>query len=218
MSGAIVIGAGPGLGAAIARRLAGEGLPVALIARHGEAIGEIAAEISAREATAVALTADAADEGALRSALDQAIGMIGPPECVVYNAAVIRADAPGELSGEQLLSTFAVNVVGALTAATHVATTMASVGRGSFLVTSGMPEPSAAYTSLSLGKAAVRALVDILGQQYGPLGVHVATVTVLGEIAPGTRFDPDAIADHYWTLHQQPREAWQYDIRHGGET
>ena len=93
---------------------------------------------------------------------------------------------------------------------------MARRGSGSFLLTGGMPEPKSAYVSLSLGKAGVRTLVDLLDQQYGSSGVHVASVTVGGTVAPGTEFDPDDIAEHYWRLHAQPRSAWESEVRYDG--
>lgn len=107
-------------------------------------------------------------------------------------------------------------MVGAITAAAHAVPAMAERGSGSFLVTGGMPEPKPEYVSLSLGKAGLRALVALLDKQYGPAGVHVATVTVDGPVAPGTAFDPDDIAEHYWRLHTQQRQEWQQEIVHTG--
>ena len=78
-----------------------------------------------------------------------------------------------------------------------------------------MPDPNPRYVSLSLGKAGVRALANLLDQEYGPSGVHVASVTVAGAVSPGTDFDPDDIAEHYWRLHTQPQEAWEREVRHG---
>jgi hypothetical protein len=92
---------------------------------------------------------------------------------------------------------------------------MAERGSGTILITGGMPEPVPAYTSLSLGKAGVRTLAEILDRTYAPAGVHVATVTVAGGVAPGTAFDPDLIAEHYWELHSQPPEAWELERVHG---
>ncbi|GAB3967482.1 SDR family NAD(P)-dependent oxidoreductase [Actinoallomurus acanthiterrae] len=212
MPGAVVVGAGPGIGRAVAGRFAREGLPVALIARTAVTLEAVAAS----GVRAVSLTADATDETALRAALDKAAAELGPPDVVVYNAAIIRADRPGELSVRGHLDAWAVNVVGALTAATHVAPGMAARGGGSFLVTGGMPEPKREYVSLSLGKAGVRTLVELLHQEYGPAGVHVASVTVAGPVAPGTAFDPDDIAEHYWRLHTQHREEWDREILHDG--
>jgi NAD(P)-dependent dehydrogenase (short-subunit alcohol dehydrogenase family) len=135
---------------------------------------------------------------------------------VVYNAAIIRADAPGELPAGEQLHAWAVNVIGALTAAAQLAPAMARRGNGTFIVTGGMPTPDPGYVSLSLGKAGVRTLVTLLDQEYGPSGVHVASVTVGGPVAPGTNFDPDDIAEHYWRLHTQPRPEWQQEILHAG--
>ncbi|WP_214408273.1 SDR family NAD(P)-dependent oxidoreductase [Pseudonocardia lacus] len=206
MAGAVVIGAGPGIGRAVARRFAREGLAVALVARR---------RVEPLDADTVVLAADAAVPAQLRAALDDAAARLGPPDVVVYNAALIRADAVGELSVEEHQRAWAVNVLGALTAAAHVLPGMAERGRGTFLVTGGMPEPKPEYVSLSLGKAAVRTAVDLLDRRYGPAGVHVATVTVAGAVAPGTAFDPDDIAEHYWRLHTQPRGRWVREVVHG---
>lgn len=211
MAGAILIGAGPGLGAALARRFAREGLPVALVARHRETLLSVAAELVELDRPVCTVLADVADEASLRSALDQSVAELGVPDLLVYNAAVTRRDRPGELSSAQLLETYAVDVVGAATAATHVSAAMVDNGGGSILFTSGMPQAAMAYTSLSLGKAALRALAAVLAQQLGPDGLHVATVTIHGPIEPGTAYDPDTIADRYWALHRQPRAEWEVD-------
>ena len=216
MSGAVVIGAGPGLGAAIAHRFARESLPVTLIARGRDAAEALAAGVRDRGVSVLPLQADVADEDALRTAIDRSVEAFGVPDVVVYNAALIRRDAPGELTAKQYADAYAVNVVGALTAAARAVPAMASRGRGSFIITSGMPHPVAEYTSLSLGKAAVRALAEILHQQYGPHGVHVATVTVYGNIAPGSNFDPEDIAERYWLVHTQPRDEWELDHPYTG--
>ncbi|MEU7899104.1 SDR family NAD(P)-dependent oxidoreductase [Nonomuraea sp. NPDC049152] len=212
MAGAVIIGAGPGIGMAVARRFAKEGMPIALVAR-----GEIpAGSVTALDVPVTTLRADSTDEEGLRAALDAATTEHGLPDVVVYNAAIIQADGPGRLSARGHLDAWAVNVVGALTAAAHVAPAMARRGSGSFLITGGMPEPKREYVSLSLGKAGVRTLVTLLDQEYGESGVHVASVTVAGAVAPGTDFDPDDIAEHYWRLHTQPRDQWAHEVVHAG--
>ncbi len=210
MPGAVIIGAGPGIGRAVAHRFAREGLPVALVARTDRR------DLAPRGVRTLALTADVTDEAALRAALDRATAAFGVPEVVVYNAALVRPDAFGELPARAHLDAWSVNVLGALTAAAHLAPAMAAHGGGTFLVTGGMPEPKPEYVSLSLGKAAVRTLVTLLDQTYGAAGVHAASVTVDGPVAPRTAFDPDVIAEHYWRLHAQPRDAWQHEIVHTG--
>ena len=79
-----------------------------------------------------------------------------------------------------------------------------------------MPEPLPEVTSLSLGKAGVRALTELLARAYEPAGVHVATVTVAGAVAPGTAFDPDEIAEEYWRLHTQPAGSWERQVLYAG--
>jgi NAD(P)-dependent dehydrogenase (short-subunit alcohol dehydrogenase family) len=216
MTGALIIGAGPGLGGAIAHRFARAGLPITLIARSRPTVEAVARTLEPLDVRVLALTADTADEAGLRSALDTARSEYGAPDALIYNAGLIRRDAPGELSTPDHLHAWSVNVLGALTAATHLAPAMAESGGGSILITGGMPAPDARYTSLSLGKAGVRALTEILHQQYEPSGVHAATVTVYGDIAPGTAFDPDEIAEHYWRLHAQPRDEWQVEVAYRG--
>jgi NAD(P)-dependent dehydrogenase (short-subunit alcohol dehydrogenase family) len=208
----VVIGAGPGIGRAVAARFAREGAAVALIARTAATVEDVARSLPEG---ALTLTADVADEAALRAALDRAADELGPPDVVVHNAAVIRPDAVGELSAAQLLDTLAVNVASVLTAGAHVAPGMAARGGGTFLVTGGMPDPVPGYVSLSIGKAGVRTVVDLLDATYGPSGVHAASVTVGGHVAPGTAYDPDDIAEHYWRLHTQPRGSWEREVRHG---
>ncbi|WP_086819912.1 SDR family NAD(P)-dependent oxidoreductase [Allokutzneria sp. NRRL B-24872] len=196
MPGAVVIGAGPGIGRAVARRFAREGLPVALISRSASV--DVDAEL--------ALVADSTDADALRTALDKATEQFGLPDVVVYNAALVRADALGELSVREHTDAWAVNVVGAAVAAAHVLPAMARRGSGSFLITGGMPDAKPEYVSLSLGKAGVRTLISLLDKQFGASGVRVASVTVDGGVVPGTAFDPDRIAEHYWWLHANPAD------------
>jgi NAD(P)-dependent dehydrogenase (short-subunit alcohol dehydrogenase family) len=135
---------------------------------------------------------------------------------LVYNAALVRRDRLGELSAVQLLGTWAVNVGGAATAAAHTGRKMAAAGHGTLIITGGMPEPLPESFSLSLGKAGVRTLVELLDQELGPSGVHVTTVTVYGAVAPGTAFDPDEIAETYWQLSRQPRKEWTREVAYTG--
>jgi NAD(P)-dependent dehydrogenase (short-subunit alcohol dehydrogenase family) len=207
----VIVGAGPGIGAAVARRFARAGLTVGLIARSETTVKAVADGITG---DVLALTADSTDEMGLRAALDRVAEEYGVPDAVVYNAAIIQPDAIGDLTAQQHLDAWAVNVVGAITTAAQVVPAMAERGSGSFIITGGMPEPKPGYASLSLGKAGVRTLVTLLDQQYGASGVHAASVTVGGAVAPGTAYDPDDIAEHYWQLHTQPRDQWEHERSH----
>ena len=216
MPGAIVIGAGPGIGVAVARRLAREGLPVGVVARSPATVEAALSALADAEARTYGAVADATDEDGLRAALDGYVERLGVPGVVVYNAAIIQWDRLGELTAAQHLEAWSVNVVGAITAAAHLLPRMADAGGGTFLLTSGMPTPIADVLSLSLGKAGVRALAEALHAEYRPRGVHVSAVTVAGAVAPGSAFDPDEIAEHYWRLHVQPPAEWEHELVYHG--
>jgi NAD(P)-dependent dehydrogenase (short-subunit alcohol dehydrogenase family) len=216
MSAAIVIGAGPGIGTSVARRLAREGLPVGVLARSRATVEAALAALAGLGAETAGATADVTDEPALRAALDAIVERLGIPEVLVYNAALIQNDALGELTAQQQLDAWAVNVVGAITAVAHLAPGMAQAGRGTILLTGGLPEPVPELTSLSLGKAGVRALAQLMAGAYEAVGLHVATVTVGGAVAPGSAFDPDEIAEQYWRLHSQPPSAWERQVLYSG--
>jgi short-subunit dehydrogenase len=217
MAGAVIVGAGPGIGASVARRFAAGGMPVGLIARTAASTSTVHAALAGAGVTVAVATADAGQDDQLTAALDAVTGQLGPPAALVYNAGLIRHDRPGELSRQQHVTAYAINVLGAMTAAVHVAPAMAAAGGGSILITGGMPEPDPAVTSLSLGKAGVRALTTLLAGEYGSSGIHVATVTVGGAVAPGGRFDPDRIAEQYWRLHVQGPEAWEHEVLFTGQ-
>ena len=205
-----MVGVGPGIGLAVARRFVREGMSAGLIARS-EATLKPAAE-ALGSADVLQATADVTDEVALRTALDRVVEAYGVPDVVVYNAALIQADRIGDLTAQQYLDAWAVNVVGAITTAAQLAPAMAERGSGSFLITGGMPLPKPDYASLSLGKAGIRTLVTLLHQQYGEAGVHAASITVSGGVAPGSSWDPDDIANHYWRLHTQTPAEWIHEL------
>lgn len=209
----LVIGAGPGLGAAVARRFGREGCTVTLVARSEATVAEVAAGLRAEGVTVRTATADAADPPAFRAALET-IAASAAPGVVVYNVGLVVADDVLTASGEHLLGALAVDVVGAVTAAQVFTPAMRRAGAGTLLVTGGGPglEPDPEHASLSLGKAALHAAVSLLHGQLAGDGVHVAGVVVVGVIAPGTALDPDRIAETYWDLHAEPAGAWRAQV------
>ena len=216
MTGVVIVGAGPGIATSVARRFAAAGMPAGLIARTEASIDATRQALAGTGVAVAGATADAGQDDELTRALDILTGQLGVPDALVYNAGLIRRDRPGELDRQQHVTAYAINVLGAMTAAVHVAPAMAAAGGGSILITGGMPEPDPALTSLSLGKAGVRALTTLLASEYGSSGIHVATVTVGGAVAPGGPFDPDLIAEEYWRLHTQRPEAWEYEVAFTG--
>ena len=111
---------------------------------------------------------------------------------------------------DYLLSTYAVNVVGAISAAQVFTPAMRRSGAGTFLASSGYPgvDPQPAHASLSLGKAGLRSAVSLMHEELKADGVHAVSVRIGGVIEPGTPLAPDLIAETYWELHTQPVADW----------
>lgn len=210
-----IAGAGPGVGLAVAKRFAREGFAIALIARRPSALDAMAAEIAAVGGVARGFAADVTDLGALRAALAAVATEMGAPAVLVWNGGrwvetpALALD-PAELEVELRLTT-----VGALAAAQAVAPAMIAAGGGTILVTGGglalAPQYGGAVPALTAGKAAVRALVHAAAPAFAAQGVHLATVTIAGQVAPGGPFDPDRIAGAFWALHAEPRDAWSVE-------
>ncbi|MCE0765290.1 SDR family NAD(P)-dependent oxidoreductase [Pseudonocardia kujensis] len=205
----IVVGAGPGLGAAIARRFGREGFAVTLVARHERNLAELAGRLRDAGVPVDTVTADVADAHGFRTALEE-LARRTTPGVVVYNLASIAPDRILTSDVDHLLVTYAVDVVGAVTAAQVFTPAMRRAGRGTFLATGGHPSvaPEPRYATLSLGKAGLRAAVSLLHDDLKADGVHVAGIRIEGAIIPGTALDPGRIADTYWALHTQPPGEW----------
>lgn len=203
-----IIGAGPGLGLALAEAFANEGYDIALMSRGPRKLLEACAELRKTTGRIInAYAADAGDEVSLKQGIDAARHVFGDPEVLIYNAAVSHPEPPTKIQQEQLIDDFRVNVGGALIATQELAPAMIKAKKGTILFTGGgfAYEPAMKYASLSLGKAALRSLTYTLAQELGAHGVHVATVTVYGFLQAGTKFDPQRITQAYLWLHRQPK-------------
>ena len=206
-----IVGVGPGLGLAIARRFGEAGLRVVLLARRADELAGHVADLRATGITAHAAPVDAADPFAIDATFAAIKAEHGAPDVLVYNAVASRPALPSALAPAALLDELRVNVGGALASVQAVLPDMRARGRGTVLLTGGGLgiEPMPRLASLSLGKAALRNLGLSLHRELAEYGLHVAMVTVCGFIRPGTAFDPENLAQHYWELHAQPREHWQ---------
>ena len=209
----LIIGAGPGIGQALALAFAREGFSIALCARSAAKLLAVQEDVRETGSPAEIFIADAGNENSLRTMLAQVNQSLGAPQVLIYNAAVLTTGKPLSLTNTQLLKDFQVNVASALVAAQDVAPAMKAAGRGTILFTGGgfAYEPAANYSSVSLGKAALRNLTFSLAQELGASGIHVATVTVYGFVQPGTHFDPSHIAKAFITLHRQPKGHFQIE-------
>ncbi|MCC6552137.1 MAG: SDR family NAD(P)-dependent oxidoreductase [Polyangiaceae bacterium] len=209
-----VVGAGPGLGLAIARRFGREGFRVALLARSEEKLAGQRDELAAAGIEARAFAADAGSAASLARAFERVRGELGDPSVLAYNAAAVHPAPPSALDPELLIQDLRINVAGALVSAQAVLPAMRARRSGTILFTGGglALEPFPPVSSLSVGKAGIRSLALSLSKELEPEGIHAATVTVCGFIKPGTRFDPDLIAEEFWNLHAQPAGSWVREI------
>ncbi|MEZ4257011.1 MAG: SDR family NAD(P)-dependent oxidoreductase [Polyangiales bacterium] len=208
---AYVVGIGPGMGTAIAKRFGREGYEVAGFARKQATLDEARHELGRHGVRNHMFTADAGNPESLRGALDLAKKKAGPPEILVYNVSVLRQGHASRVGATALVEDFQSNVVGAAVSAQWALEDMRGAKRGTLLFTGGGTalEPFPQYASLSIGKAAMRSLALSLSKELAPEGIHAATVTICGMVKPGTHFDPEAIAEHFWQLHDQAPAAWE---------
>lgn len=206
-----LVGAGAGLGLAIAQRFGRENYQLALLARRSEALAEYTKTLSDAGIQSTGFSVDAADAGSIATAFAEIHRTIGYPDVLIYNAALLKQDSVMSLTTEALVQDFKVNAAGAITAIQQVLPEMQQQRSGTILLTGGglALYPSPQLISLGIGKAAIRYLALGLADELKADGIHIATVTICGEIAPGTKFDPAAIAEVYWQLHIQTPENWQ---------
>lgn len=205
-----IVGAGPGIGLAVARSFGHEGFRLALIARRTDRLELLSGSLKKDGIETLLIAGDAGNESALRKAIEDIHRRLGPTEVLVYNAAAFRQAAPSRLTLAGLNDDFQVNVGGALVATQAVLPAMRAARRGTILLTGGglALSPAAAVASLSLGKAAIRSLAFSLFQELQPEGIHAATVTICGMVDEGTHFSADKIAAEFLKLHHQEPGAW----------
>ena len=213
-----IVGMGPGVSAAVARRFGREGYAIGAVARSADKLEEQLAALRASGVRVAGATADAGDIGSLRAALVRLRAALGDAGVLVYNAAGVTYRPLADLSPEAFAADLAVSVVGAFTAAQQVLPAMRAQRSGTILLTGGgfAFEPMPVMASLGVGKAALRNLAFSLHADLLESGIHAATVTICGTVAPGSAFDPDRIAEAYWRLHAQPAGAFEREVQFRG--
>ncbi len=228
MSGktAAVLGVGPGLGAAVARRFAKEGFQTALMARREESMGGVKQAIENGGGRAVSIPTDATDPASVESSFGEIKSELGDPEVFVYNAGAFQMGGVLDLSPEKFDECFKANCAGAFYAARQVLPAMVDEGRGTILLTGATAaiRGSARFSALAVGKFGLRALSQSMAREFGPRGIHVAHIVIDGQIytervrgmSPdrdtSTMLSPDAIAEEYWKLHMQDPTTWTLEL------
>ncbi|MFF4548253.1 SDR family NAD(P)-dependent oxidoreductase [Streptomyces sp. NPDC001435] len=207
MSTIAIVGAGPGLGAAVARRFGREGYGVALVARDRARLDALVGELGAEGITARGFVADVRDPEALAAALAAAGEEVGPVEVLQYSPVPQRDFMRPvlETTHQDLLGPVEFSVYGPVVAVQQVLPGMRALGRGTILFVNGgsavVPHPERAGTSIAF--AAESAYGHLLHDRLAAEGIHVAQLVVPGSIVRGhPRKDPAVLAETLWGMHR----------------
>jgi NAD(P)-dependent dehydrogenase (short-subunit alcohol dehydrogenase family) len=216
---ALIVGAGSGLSAALARSFAKDGIKVALAARTpGDLDGLV------KETGAKAYTCDASQQGDVEKLFADLDRDFGAPEIVVYNASYRIRGPFADLDPDGVAKTLAITTYGAFLVAQQGVKRMLPNGRGVVLLTgaSAGVKGYAESAPFAMGKFALRGMAQSMARELHPKGIHVAHIVVDGGIRsekrvipsdkPDSLLDPADIAESYMHLIHQPRNAWSWEI------
>jgi NAD(P)-dependent dehydrogenase (short-subunit alcohol dehydrogenase family) len=216
---ALIVGAGSGLSASLARLFSKAGIKVALAARSTAKLSGIAAETSA-----TVFACDATQRGEVQKLFADVEAALSAPDVVVYNASFRTRGPLVELEPADVEKAIAVSAFGGFLVAQQAARRMLPHGRGAILFTgaSASVKGYAQSAPFAMGKFALRGLAQSLARELGPRGIHVAHFVIDGGIRserrppspdkPDALLDPDAIAQSYLHVLQQPRSAWTFEL------
>ncbi|MBV9981523.1 SDR family NAD(P)-dependent oxidoreductase [Bradyrhizobium sp.] len=216
---ALIVGAGEGLSASLARRFAKEKIKVALAARKIEKLGALCNETGAR-----AFACDATNAEEVERLFGLVQREIASPDIVVYNASARARGAFIDLVPAEVAQSIAVSAFGGFLVAQQAAIRMLQNKRGAILFTgaSASVKGYAQSAPFAMGKFALRGLAQSMARELSPQGIHVAHFVIDGGIRSATRteaadrpdsmLDPDAIAENYWNVLQQPRSTWSWEL------
>jgi NAD(P)-dependent dehydrogenase (short-subunit alcohol dehydrogenase family) len=216
---ALIVGAGRGLSASLARLFAGEGLRVALAARDADKLAPLCAEIGAK-----AFACDAVEPDQVARLFSAVEAAIGAPDVVVYNASARARGPVAELVPAEVQRAIMVSAFGGFLVAREAARRMVPKGHGAILFTGASASVKGYPLSapFAMGKFALRGLAQSMARELAPQGIHIAHFVIDGAIRnpgrvepadrPDSMLDPDAIAAAYLSVLRQPRSAWTWEI------
>jgi NADP-dependent 3-hydroxy acid dehydrogenase YdfG len=205
-----IIGAGPGISQGVARRFGKEGYTIALVARSEEKLMDQVNGLLSEGIRAICAVGDAASEESLKNALSQIRAAAGHADMILYNAAGVSIQDILEQDWQTIKSNFDITVGGYFNLMKTVLPYCLKNNSGKLFVTGGgfafQGDPQ--WTSLSVGKAALRNLVQAFQKRVAGTDIHIAQLTVCGYVNPqDEKYNPDAIAEQYWNLFiQKPGE------------
>jgi NAD(P)-dependent dehydrogenase (short-subunit alcohol dehydrogenase family) len=227
---AVVVGAGTGTGAEVAKRFAAGGYSVAVGRRNVDALASLVAEIEGAGGKAQAFGVDASDEAAVIALFDDAEKALGPVEVAVFNAAGFTMGSILDTTFEGFEDMWRASSLGGFLVGREAARRMVPRERGTILFTGATAamKASASFAAFASGKHGLRAVAQSMAKELGPKGIHVAHAIIDGVInvprvheampdlarAKGEDglIDPKAIAEMYFWLHEQPKNAWTFEL------
>jgi len=221
---AVVVGVGPGLGAALAHRFAADHA-VAILARRADYLRKLGDELRAKQAQVLEVPTDVSDAKQIAAAFSAIESRLGPIEVLLYNAGSGTWGGAMEITPEQFEATWRTNAMGAFLCVKQVVDAMVKRGHGTMIFTGATAGMKAGPRSAAFGPAkfALRGLAQSLARDLGPRGIHCAWVNIDGVIdIPGRQrpvqldadhmLRPAAIAETYWHLAHQDRSAWTMEL------
>ena len=216
---ALIVGAGAGLSASLARLFSREGIHVALAARNIDKLALLCEQTGAQ-----AFACDAADPAQATSLFEAVERRIGAPDVVVFNASGRTRGPFLELVPEEVERSLIVSAFAGFLVAQQAARRMVPKGHGAILFTgaSASVKGYAQSAPFAMGKFALRGLAQSMARELAPLGIHVGHFVIDGGIRnpgrsespdkPDSMLDPDAIAETYLHVLRQPRSAWTWEV------
>jgi short-subunit dehydrogenase len=216
----IIVGFGTGVGMGIAEAFGNAGFQLGLIARSPSKYTEALQFLRGTGIETHIEAADVSDEQSLIDAIDKLHQEIGTAEVLIYNAVSPTFGKPTSLTATQLAQDLSVNVIGTLIAAKAVLPAMQLKGNGTLLFTGGgwAHYPWDQASSISIGKAGLRSFVLTLAQEFSGTEIRVGMVSIMGQVATGTVFDPIKIGAAFLELYHQPTDKFEAEVLFQGET
>lgn len=212
----VVVGAGPGVGASVARRFGSEGYDVALLARTTTTLDALGQQLQDEGITAGWTALDVTDEEALTAAVTRFGGHAGRIDVLHFNPSAFRRLDPLHLGVEELLEDVRLGVGALLTAVRAARPFMSAGARVTATGSMAADKPWNQAASLGVQKAALRNLVRSLDTTLRPDGIRAVSVTVNGTLERGTAFDPDRVADAIYAAATRPDDAWSDEVAYNG--
>ena len=227
---ALIAGVGEGLGRSLARRFAAEGYATVLVARSAERLASIADDIEAEGGRGVAYVADLREENAVTKLFEDVEKELGPISLAVFNTGANYRNSILDTPADMFEKVWRLSCYAGFLVGREAARHMVPRGHGSLIFTGATASlrGSAHFAAFAAAKGGLRQLAQSMARELGPKGIHVASVIIDGVIdsprmherfrermaqlpADGA-LQPAHIAEVYWQLHNQPRDAWSFEV------